>query len=107
MSDKPCSFCNSASNNYIPNGITKTLSHGECAGITIDLLTMFLNLVKCLQRHGSYAEVTVSETEAASTKTILETWIIAKELDPTTCEYQEKLPLIQAVITKIVAYGRC
>lgn len=93
-------------NGYIP-GPSNKLSHSECEGVTIDLLNMWLRLITCVETHNLYTSVSITQNEVQSGKTLLATWIAAKEIDPASCEHQEKMPLIQALINKIVAFGQC
>jgi hypothetical protein len=93
-------------NGYTP-GPTQKLSHGSCEGVTIDLLRMWQRLFGCVENHSLYTQVKITEAELGAGKILLNSWIAAKELDPASCEHQEKLPLIQVLINRIVAYGQC
>lgn len=92
---------------YVSGGPVQVLSHGTCEGITIDLLNMYKRLVDCVISHSLYTQVSVSQAEINQAKALLITWISAKEIDPASCEHQEKLPLLQLIINKIVAFGQC
>lgn len=87
--------------------LTPALSHANCEDITIGLLTTFLTLVKCVQEHSLYEIIGEDQGNIISTKELLENWIALKAVDPTSCKYQTKLPLVQSVINKIVKFGRC
>lgn len=104
--------CYSCGGTYTPlvtgnNGVTQILSHADCEGITIDLLNMFLKIAVCTITNNTFLQAGSNEAEVNSTITLLNSWIAAKQADPATCQYQEKLPLIQAVINKLVAFGQC
>jgi hypothetical protein len=92
---------------YTPIDGVPSLSHGDCEGIGIGLLSMFMRLMKCVQQHNIYTQVKVSQAEVESGISMLTVWIAAKEQDPATCEHQEKLPLIQNIAQRIVQYGQC
>jgi hypothetical protein len=93
-------------NGYIP-GPSQVLSHADCEGVTIDLLNMWLRLIICVETNSLYTSVSITPDEVNSAKSLLATWIAAKEIDPASCDHQEKMPLIQALINKIVAFGQC
>lgn len=96
----------SGNRGYTPGNI-QALSHGTCEGVTIDLLNMFKRLITCVETHGIYTQVGVTIAEVGSAKVLLDSWISSKEQDPASCDHQEKLPLVQFIINKIVAYGQC
>lgn len=93
-------------NGYVP-GPSQKLSHGTCEGITIDLLNMWNRLFGCVETHSLYVQVKITQPELQAGKALLTTWIAAKQVDPASCEHQEKLPLVQVLINRIVAYGQC
>jgi len=92
---------------YVPGSGLKVQSLGSCEGVTIDLLNMFLRLFICVKTNNLYDLVKISQTEVSNGENILNLWIKAKELDPSTCDYQDKLFLIQELVNRIVAFGRC
>lgn len=97
---------NSGNRGYTPGNI-QALSHGTCEGVTIDLLNMFKRLITCVDTHNIHAQVGITVGEAGNAKALLDAWITAKEQNPASCDHQEKLPLVQFIINKIVAYGQC
>lgn len=97
---------NLAYRGYIPGNI-QVLSHGDCAGVTIDLLNMYKRLIDCAVTHSLYTQIDVSQADINNAKLLLTAWITAKELDPASCEHQTQLPIVQFIINKIVAYGQC
>lgn len=107
-----CSGCGNASLNsysgYIPGpGEVKRLSHGSCEGVTIDLLNMWNRLFGCVETNSLYTQVKITQAELAAGKSLLSAWIAAKQIDPASCDHQEKLSLVQVLINRIVAYGQC
>jgi len=97
---------NYSGGNYTPGNI-QALSHADCAGVTIDLLNIFLRLINCVESNNLYTQVNLSIAEVTNGKTLLTAWIAAKELNPASCDHQEKLPLVQAIVNRIVAFGQC
>lgn len=89
------------------SGGTLVLNHSNCEGITIDLLNMWLRIITCTRDNNSLDKASVTLSEAESAIALLNTWIEAKQQDPGSCEHQEKLPVIQVIINKTVAYGQC
>lgn len=83
------------------------LNHANCADVTIGLLTVYLSLLECVQTFSLYLIIQETETTVADAKTLLYSWIALKQADPASCEYREKLPIVQAIVNKVVKYGRC
>lgn len=83
------------------------LSHANCKDVTIGLLNVFLGLVNCVIQHDLYTIVQEQPNTLSDLKVLLEAWITAKQADPMTCEFHDKLPIAQAIVNKIVRYGRC
>lgn len=110
--DTGCAPCG-ANDTYLPPGTgvmasgQMIISHGDCEGITTDLLNMFLRLIQCVRNHNIYSLVDVTRIEVDAFESTLIDWIAKKQVDPATCEYQEKLPLLQAIINRIVTFGQC
>lgn len=93
--------------NGVMIGGNASISHADCEGVTIDLLTMFLNLIQCVRIHKIYNQVNVTNSEIQAFEESLIDWIAKKQVDPATCEHHEKLPLLQSIINRIVTFGQC
>lgn len=89
------------------HGPTQTLNHQDCQGVHIDLLNMFFRILDCIRKYSMYQRAGVSEQEITAALVILTNWIAVKQVDPASCQYQDKLPLIQVLVNKSVAYGQC
>lgn len=78
-----------------------------CSGITVDLLEMWKRKLDCLIQSGQFEDAETTQEIANNTQLILNNYIQAKLLDPTTCEYFEYVPLLQSLIARIVIAGIC
>lgn len=112
MNDTNCAPCGANQTYASPvNGAmiggSLSISHADCEGITIDLLNMFLKLIRCVKIHNVYSQIDVTISEVASFDNVLVDWIEKKKIDPATCEHLEMLPLLQTVINRIVTFGQC
>lgn len=83
------------------------VDNSECAGITLDLLEMFLRPVQCYLRNGFGSNIGVTASQLQNTQHYLELYISAKRADPETCQYKEELPQVQSLINKIISAGIC
>lgn len=89
------------------DGTVQVLNHSDCGGITVDLLDMFLHVIQCTKDTNRLEMAGITETDADSTILLLGDWISKKIEDPGTCEYQEKLPVVQEIIQKAIITGIC
>jgi hypothetical protein len=80
-------------------------STSSCAGITVDLINMWTEVVTCAV--GKHSLLGIPEVQVSNTLAILANFKEAKEADPNTCDYFEYVPLIQQLIVRIVEEGLC
>lgn len=83
------------------------VNHSTCSGILISLLRSWKTLVSCTLENNLTAYMGLNKTEVENANSILDQWIIAKTNDPDTCEFRDKLPVIQIIVTQIVSKGKC
>lgn len=104
--------CGSCGNNQISlatgsqEGI-QVLNHNDCEGITTDLLIMFIGIIECTRSSGRLQQAAITAEDANNTIELLKKWIEVKQQDPGTCEYQDKLPIVQAIVQKAILTGTC
>lgn len=90
---------------FIPGTKSMVLSHGQCEGVTIDLLSMYLRMFECIKKTNRQDKIQATKNEILNFEGKLKMWIAAKEVEPKTCEYMENLPLIQSMVNRIVSKG--
>lgn len=82
-------------------------NHNLCSDITVDLLMQYQRPIQCYITNNLGSQTGISDMELQNANTVLSNYIIAKAADPNTCEFKEQLPIIQALVTKIIIKGMC
>lgn len=87
---------------YSPNMNPTSINTSTCGGVKISLLQTWLGRLRRVLELGYNDEINATEQEITDSINVLELWIVAKQADPETCEYFDKMQPIQTLVSSSI-----